>query len=31
MKKIALLLALCMVGTAVFCGCGSKEIGRAHV
>ncbi|WP_294909158.1 hypothetical protein [uncultured Ruminococcus sp.] len=24
MKKIALLLALCMVGTAVFCGCGSK-------
>lgn len=25
MKKIALLLALCMVGTAVFCGCGSKD------
>lgn len=25
MKKIALLLALCMVGTAVFCGCGSKN------
>lgn len=24
MKKIALLLALCMIGTAVFCGCGSK-------
>ena len=24
MKKIALLLALCMMGTAVFCGCGSK-------
>ena len=24
MKKIALLLALCMGGTAVFCGCGSK-------
>ena len=25
MKKIALFLALCMVGTAVFCGCGSKD------
>ena len=25
MKKIALLLALCMIGTAVFCGCGSKD------
>lgn len=25
MKKIALLLALCMMGTAVFCGCGSKD------
>ena len=25
MKKIALLLALCMVGTAAFCGCGSKD------
>ena len=24
MKKIALLLALCMIGTAAFCGCGSK-------
>lgn len=25
MKKIALLLALCMIGTAAFCGCGSKD------
>lgn len=24
MKKLALLLALCMIGTAVFCGCGNK-------
>ena len=24
MKKMALILALCMMGTAVFCGCGSK-------
>lgn len=24
MKKMALFLALCMMGTAVFCGCGSK-------
>ena len=24
-KKIALLLALCMMCTAVFCGCGSKD------
>ena len=29
MKKIALLLALCMVGTAVFCGCGSKDNGES--
>lgn len=29
MKKIALLLALCMVGTAVFCGCGSKGNGES--
>lgn len=25
MKKMALFLALCMMGTAVFCGCGSKD------
>lgn len=24
MKKMALFLALCMMGTAVFCGCGNK-------
>ena len=29
MKKIALLLALCMMGTAVFCGCGSKDNGES--
>ena len=29
MKKIALLLALCMIGTAVFCGCGSKDNGES--
>lgn len=29
MKKLALLLALCMVGTAVFCGCGSKGDGES--
>ena len=29
MKKIALFLALCMVGTAVFCGCGSKDNGES--
>ena len=29
MKKIALLLALCMVGTAAFCGCGSKDNGES--
>ena len=29
MKKIALLLARCMVGTAVFCGCGSKGNGES--
>ena len=29
MKKIALLLALCMIGTAVFCGCGSKGNGES--
>ena len=29
MKKIAVLLALCMVGTAVFCGCGSKGNGES--
>ena len=29
MKKIALLLALCMVGTAEFCGCGSKGNGES--
>ena len=25
MKKMALFLALCMMGTAVFCGCGDKD------
>ncbi|MGN1433713.1 MAG: hypothetical protein ACI4XI_08430 [Ruminococcus sp.] len=25
MKKIALLLAFCMMGTAVFCGCGGND------
>ena len=29
MKKIALLLALCMVGTAGVCGCGSKGNGES--
>lgn len=29
MKKIALLLALCMIGTAAFCGCGSKDNGES--
>lgn len=28
MKKMALFLALCMMGTAVFCGCGSKDNGE---
>ena len=29
MKKMALILALCMMGTAVFCGCGSKGNGES--
>ena len=29
MKKMALFLALCMMGTAVFCGCGSKDNGES--
>ena len=29
MKKMALLLALCMMGTAVFCGCGNKDNGES--